>query len=311
MERWIIDDVPDQAGRTFVITGANSGLGFETARAVARRGAHVVMTARSRLKGETAVERLRSLVPRASAEYRLLDLADLDSVHAFAEALTAGPPGDVLVNNAGVMWPPRTLTRQGFELQFATNHLGHFALTALLYDWLGISAQQGRDVRVVTVTSVLHRGGRLQRGDLTGDRSYSPTAFYAQSKFANVVFGLELDRRLRAIGSPIRSVLAHPGYAATNLQTSGPTGLRKRVYQVLNVVLAQPADRGAWSQLYAATDPDVEGGQLIGPDGPGEMRGRPTVVQPVHRARDPETAQELWSLSEKLTGVPFPLDRPK
>ncbi|MEV5573255.1 oxidoreductase [Spirillospora sp. NPDC052269] len=309
MERWTIDDVPDQTGRTFVITGANSGLGFETARAVARRGAHVVMTARNHVKGASAVERLRSLVPRASVEYRLLDLADLDSVQEFAEALTSGPPGDVLVNNAGVMWPPRTLTRQGFELQFATNHLGHFALTARLHDWLEVSADQGRDVRVVTVTSVLHRGGRIQRGNLAGERSYSPTAFYAQSKFANVVFGLELDRRLRAVGSPIRSVLAHPGYAATNLQTSGPTGMRKHVYRVLNVVLAQQSDRGAWSQLYAATDPDVEGGQLIGPDGPGEMRGRPTVVQPALRARDPETAQELWTLSEKLTGLPFPVDR--
>jgi NAD(P)-dependent dehydrogenase (short-subunit alcohol dehydrogenase family) len=203
------------------------------------------------------------------------------------------------------MMPPRSLTKQGFELQLATNHLGHFALTGLLLDRLGNAAAKRGDARVVTVSSTLHRRGSINFDDLTGERSYDPTTAYAQSKFANILFGLELDRRLRASGSQIRSLLAHPGYAATNLQSTGPTGLMKSLMKVGNVLMAQSAEMGALSQLYAATAPEAQGGEYIGPGGFGEQRGYPKVVHPVKAAEDPDLATRLWTVSEELTGVTF------
>lgn len=223
MARWTAEQIPDQRGRRALVTGANSGLGFETARELARHGAHVTLTARDTGKGGSAMERIRSEFPEADLDLLVLDLADLDQVREAAATVTG--PLDVLINNAGVMMPPRTLTAQGHELQFATNHLGHFALTGLLVERLDEAAGAGGDVRVVTVSSMMHHTGRMHFNDLTGENGYSPTRYYSQSKFANVLFGLELDRRLRAAGSPIRSVLAHPGYAATKLQSSGPTGV--------------------------------------------------------------------------------------
>ncbi|MFE5593493.1 oxidoreductase [Streptomyces sp. NPDC056549] len=297
--RWTADDIPDQTGRTIVVTGANSGLGYVTARELARRGAHVVLTARDPDKGGAALERLRGELPGSSVELRALDLADLDSVHAFAAALDT--PVDVLVNNAGIMMPPRSLTKQGFESQFGTNHLGHYALTGLLLDRL----RAGRDPRVVTVTSTLHKGGAIHFDDLDGRRSYTPRGFYSQSKFANVLFGLELDRRLRADAVPVRSLLAHPGYSATNLQSSGPTGLLKAVLRVTNRLVAQDVETGVLNQLYAAASPGVRGGQFIGPDGRNESKGHPTLVRPAESATDPETARRLWDLSERLTGVRY------
>ncbi len=305
MERWTEDDIAPLGGRTFMVTGANSGLGFETARALAGHGARVLMTARDRAKGAVAADRIRSADPDADVELVILDLADLDSVRSVAADLDG--PLDVLVNNAGVMMPPRSLSPQGHELQFATNHLGHFALTGLLMDRLVASDEAGRDARVVTVSSTMHRPGRIHYDDLTGERGYSPTGWYSQSKFANVLFGLELDRRLRAAGSGIRSVLAHPGYAATNLQSTGPSGLSKVLMSVGNRLMAQSAAAGARSELYAATDPDVRGGQFIGPDGLGQNRGHPKVVRPVGRAEDRGDARRLWELSEELTGVRFDL----
>jgi NAD(P)-dependent dehydrogenase (short-subunit alcohol dehydrogenase family) len=307
--KWTGADMPDQAGRTVMVTGANSGLGFETSLALARKGAHVIMTARDHNKGAAAVDRLIDECPDAKVELRLLDLADLDSVRACAAQIQSdGVAVDVLINNAGIMWPPCSLTKQGFELQFATNHLGHFALTGLLLAQLERSAEQGRDCRVVTVSSVEHRGGRIYFDDLSGAKSYSPRSYYSQSKLANVLFGLELDRRLRAAGSPIRSVLAHPGYSDTNLQTSGPTGLLKFLFgSVGNRIMAQPAAHGAWSQEYAATAPTVQGGQFIGPDGVGEYRGHPTVVQPDKPGLDLAAAQRLWRVSEEQTGVAYRL----
>ena len=301
MSDWTADRMPDQTGRTAVVTGANSGLGYVTARELARHGARVIMAVRNQTKGAAARATLLADVPDATVEVRHLDLTDLDSVRAFAEGVDT--PVDVLVNNAGVMMPPRSLTKQGFESQFGGNHLGHFALTGLLTDRL----RAGRDVRVVTVSSAMHRRGSIHFDDLTGERDYSPTDFYAQSKFANVLFGLELDRRLRAGGVPIRSVLAHPGYAATNLQSTGPTGVLKQLLKIANRVVAQSVDMGALPSLYAATDPSVESGQFIGPDGRGEWRGHPTVVLPVESATSPETARRLWELSEELTGVRYDL----
>lgn len=300
MERWTADRIADQTGRTFIVTGANSGLGFETARQLAAHGGRVVLTARGESKGADAVARIRAEHPDATVEYRLLDLADLVSVRRFADGiLDDGIAVDVLINNAGVMMPPRQLSPQGHESQFATNHLGHFALSGLLFETIARS----RDPRIVTVSSTVHKIGSIHFDDLTGERSYSPTGYYAQSKFANVLFGLELDRRLRAIRSPVRSVLAHPGYSNTNLQVSGPTGLMRQVLKVGNRLMAQSAERGALNQLYAAVDPDAQSGKFYGPNGLGENRGYPTEVQPVASAKDPQTAKQLWALSEELTGV--------
>jgi len=302
VKRWTANLISNQTGRTFIVTGANSGLGYVTTRELARHGAHVIMAVRNATKGEEALRKLRAAQPDASLELRLLDLSDLDSVRAFAAGIIANNvPVDVLISNAGIMMPPRSLTPQGFESQFAANHLGHFALTGLLLDTL----TAGRDARVVTVSSTLHKRGVIHFDDLTGERKYSPLAFYAQSKFANVLFALELDRRLRAGKVPVKSILAHPGYSATNLQSTGPTGLLKLVLKFTNRVVAQDVEIGALDQLYAATDPNAESGQFIGPDGRGESKGYPTVVQPVESARDRDTARRLWRLSEELTGVHF------
>ncbi len=303
MHRWTADDIPDQRDRTFIVTGANSGLGYVTARELARHGAHVIMTARNEAKGRQAIERLRARQPDASVELRHLDLSDLDSVKAFAEGIIDKVAVDVLINNAGVMMPPRTLTKQGHELQFGTNHLGHFALTGLLLETL----LWGGEPRVVTVSSTAHKSGSIHFDDLTGERGYSRWPYYAQSKFANVLFALELDRRLRSSRVPMRSVLAHPGYSATNLQSSGPTGVTKLVLMAGNRFFAQDVETGALPQLYAATSPKVEGGQFIGPGGRAEARGYPTLVQPIPAARSRKTARRLWELSEELTGVRYDL----
>lgn len=301
-QRWTAEQIPDQTKRVFVVTGANSGLGLATTRALVRRGGHVILAVRDEEKGRRAVAKIAAEQPGACLEVRHIDLADIDSVRAFAHQLRADHPRlDVLVNNAGVMAPPRSLSAQGHELQFASNHLGHFALTGLLLDLLA----DGNDPRVVTVSSTNHRQGRLFFDDLAGERTYSPMAFYNQSKFANAVFGQELHRRLTEVGSPVRSVLAHPGYAATNLQTSTPVGMVKLLFGRILTPFAQSPDQGALPQLYAATDPDVAGGQFIGPDGLGELRGGPTRVQLSPAAADAETGRRLWELSEQLTDVRF------
>jgi NAD(P)-dependent dehydrogenase (short-subunit alcohol dehydrogenase family) len=293
---WLTGNISSQVGRVFVVTGANSGLGLETARALGSRGASVIMTARDMDKGEAAVEALRTEQPDSRFELRHLDLADLDSVRKFAAGIERV---DVLINNAGVMMPPHTHTKQGYELQFGVNHLAHFALTLLLFNTL----LQSEDPRVVTVSSGLHHRGRIHFGDLHGNQKYSPTAYYSQSKLANVVFGLELHRRLRSNGFGMRSVLAHPGYTATNLQSSGPTGVSKLLMKVSNKVMAQDVTMGALPQIYAAAGADVESGQFYGPDGRNENKGYPTVVEPLVEARDRELGRRLWDVSEELTGV--------
>lgn len=293
---WLVGNVSSQIGRVFVVTGANSGLGLETARALGSRGATVIMTVRDMAKGEAAVEELTAEQPEARFELRHLDLADLDSVREFA---TGVERVDVLVNNAGVMMPPHSHTKQGYELQFGVNHLAHFALTLLLFNTL----LQSNDPRVVTVSSGLHHRGRIHFEDLHGNHKYSPTGYYSQSKLANVVFGLELHRRLRSNGFSMRSVLAHPGYAATNLQSSGPRGVAKLLMKVGNKVMAQDVAMGALPQIYAAAGADVESGQFYGPDGRGENKGYPTLVEPLVEARDRELGRRLWDVSEELTGV--------
>ncbi|MFD5556016.1 oxidoreductase [Streptomyces sp. NPDC127068] len=302
-QRWTEERIPDQTDRVFVVTGANSGLGLATTRALARRGGHVILAVRDEDRGRRAVAEIAAEQPDAGLEVRRLDLADLDSVRSFARRLHADHQRiDVLVNNAGVMAPPRTLSPQGHELQFACNHLGHFALTGLLLDLL----EPGPDPRVVTVSSTNHRQGTLLFDDLAGERTYAPMLFYNQSKFANAVFGRELHRRLTAAGSPVRSLLAHPGYTATNLQTSAPVGLVKLLFGHVLAPLAQSPDRGALPQLYAATAPDVAGGQFFGPDGMAELRGTPTRVRVSPAADDADTGRRLWEVSERLTDVRFP-----
>ncbi|QSB12641.1 SDR family NAD(P)-dependent oxidoreductase [Natronosporangium hydrolyticum] len=295
------DPIPELHGRTYLVTGGNSGLGYHTIRVLLGHGARVVMAVRDLDRGYAAAQALRAGQPTAELEVRVLDLADLDSVRHCAAALRADRvPVDVLINNAGVMMTPLRRSAQGHELQLAVNHLGHFALTGLLLDTL----RDGPGARVVTVTSEMHRLGRLDPDDL-GDTGYRPDRAYGRAKLANALFGLELDRRLRAAAVPVRSLLAHPGYAATNLQLSGPTGLLRSGFQLANRIIAQDAAGGARSQLYAATSPDAKGGEYIGPS--AMLRGAPKVLAPSAAARDPELARRLWRRSEELTGVRFGL----
>ena len=302
--KWTSDQMPDQSGRTAVVTGGNSGLGLETTRELARAGARVVLACRDTDKGAAASREIEAGVPSAQVEVAALDLADLASVRAFADRFRSQHGTlDILINNAGVMAPPRRETADGFELQFGTNHLGHFALTALL-----LGAMDGRqDARVVTVSSGAHRMGRIDFEDLQSTHRYKRWRAYGQSKLANLLFAFELDRRLRAAGSSISSLAAHPGYAATNLQSAAPPMLDRLVMAVTNRVLAQSAEMGVLPTLYAATYPGLEGGMFIGPDGIAKQRGHPKPVMSNRSARDEAVAGRLWTVSEELTGVSFEL----
>jgi NAD(P)-dependent dehydrogenase (short-subunit alcohol dehydrogenase family) len=302
--RWTADVIPDQRGRVAVVTGANSGLGLVTARRLARAGATVVLACRNDAKGEEAAAAIRRDTPGASIEVGRLDLADLASIERFAAEQSGRHERlDVLVNNAGIMYTPQGKTTDGFELQFGTNHLGHFALTGRLLPAL----LAGPASRVVTVSSLEHKRGHLRLDDLMLEQHYGRYRAYRQSKLANASFGIELDRRLRAAGTGLISVLAHPGYSATNLQFTGQPLTHRIGAAIGNRVLAQSAEMGALPQLYAATAPDVEGGSYLGPGGLGEMRGHPTVVRTTDEAIDPVSARRLWDESERLTGVHYDL----
>jgi NAD(P)-dependent dehydrogenase (short-subunit alcohol dehydrogenase family) len=299
--KWNLDQIPGQEGRTAIVTGANSGLGLITARELARAGAQVIMACRDTDKGAAAGSAIENVAP-ARVEVSALDLSDLASVRGFAERFADRGTGlDLLVNNAGVMAPPRRLTADGFELQFGTNHLGHFALTAQLIQFM----EGPSDARVVTVSSGAHRMGRIDFDDLQGEKRYRRWAAYGQSKLANLLFAFELDRRLRAAGSNIKSLAAHPGYAATNLQSAAAPMPDRLFMAFSNRVMAQSAEMGALPLLYAATQPGLEGGSYIGPDGFNEMRGYPTVVRARPPAYDEDVASRLWQVSEQLTGVRF------
>jgi NAD(P)-dependent dehydrogenase (short-subunit alcohol dehydrogenase family) len=288
--RWTAADLPDLGGRTAVVTGANSGIGLVSARELARVGAHVVLAVRDQERGRTAAA---SII--GSTEVRRLDLADLASVRAFAEEWDGDV--DVLINNAGVMAIPQRRTVDGFELQFATNHLGHFALTNLLLPYI--------TDRVVTVSSSAHRMGRIVIDDLNWERrGYRAWAAYGQSKLANLLFTLELQRRLTASGSSVRAYAAHPGYAATNLQSHTGNPISSVIMAVASVV-AQSDARGALPTLFAATQ-DLPGGSYVGPDGFHETRGHPTLVGRSAAATDLDTAAALWTASEELTATTFP-----
>ena len=302
---WTAAEIPKLRGRTAIVTGANSGLGLVTARELARHGAGVILACRDLVKGQAAILQIQRSVPDADLQLEELDLGRQSSIEDFAERFAAGERNglDVLINNAGVMAPPRRHTADGFELQLGTNHLGHFALTGRL-----ISHMEGSpDARVVTLSSNAHKMGRINFDDIQSERRYMRWSAYGQSKLANLMFALELDRRLRAGGSEIKSLAAHPGYAATNLQSAAAPALDRLMMKATNLLIAQSAEMGALPTLYAATAPGVEGGSYFGPDGPGEFRGHPHLSTPTRAARDEDSARRLWALSEELTGVEFSL----
>jgi NAD(P)-dependent dehydrogenase (short-subunit alcohol dehydrogenase family) len=299
--------IPDQRDRTAVVTGATSGLGLRSAQALASRGARVLLAGRSPTKLEAAQAAVTAVATGPAPETVLLDLGDLASVRqAAADVSSRVDRLDLLMNNAGVMAVPEARTVDGFEVQLATNHLGHVALSGLLLPVLLAAPAP----RVVTTSSVAHRMGRIRWDDLQWERGrYSRWGAYGQSKLANLLFAFELDRRAQRAGTSLASVAAHPGYAATSLQTRGPELSGNRVsaavFSVLNAVVAQSDERGALPQLYAATMADVRGGEYWGPDGLGEVRGSPTRVGASAAATDEDAARRLWERSEELTGVAF------
>jgi NAD(P)-dependent dehydrogenase (short-subunit alcohol dehydrogenase family) len=302
-ERWTAANVPDQTGRTAVITGANTGIGYETAAVLAGRGASVVLAVRSLDKGKDAAARITAATPGADVTVQRLDLASLDSVRAAAGELRSRyETVDLLINNAGVMYTPRGTTADGFELQFGTNHLGHFAFTGLLLDRL--LPVEGS--RVVTISSIGHRiRARIHFDDLQWERSYSRVGAYGQAKLANLMFTYELQRRLAPEQKTI-AVAAHPGGSNTELARNLPTVLRA-LNGVLAPVYAQSAAMGALPTLRAATDPDVRGGQYYGPGGFRETRGYPTLVQSSSQSHDADVQRRLWAISSELTGVTYPV----
>lgn len=299
---WSVSDIPPQGGRSAVVTGAG-GLGFETALALARAGGEVVVAGRNPQKGEAAVGQIRAAAPGSAVRFEALDLADLASVRDFARRLAAERASlDLLVNNAGVMaLPKREVTKDGFERQFGTNHLGHFALTALLAPLL----RQAGAPRVVTVSSLAHMGGAIHFDDLQWEHRYRPTAAYGQSKLANLMFALELQRRAAAAGWNLTSLAAHPGYSRTELIANGPGQSYRWFEMIFGPFLGQSAAAGALPILYAATAPDVRPGDYYGPDGPMEMKGAPKRARITARAKDEAVARRLWEESERLTGVTF------
>lgn len=300
---WNFSDMPRLAGRTYLVTGATSGLGFETAKALAAAGGHVVLGGRSAGKLSDAQRR----IPQETLALHL-DLADLSSIHRAADDLPVDSL-DVLINNAGVMAPPLGRTADGFETQIGTNHLGHFALTGLLLSKMPV-ADPAADARVVTVSSGAHRMGAVNLEDLNYEhRKYSAWPAYGQSKLANLLFMAELDRRAAAAGWTLKSVAAHPGFSATNLQFAGPAyahnPIGKQLTRLMNAVAGQSAESGARPQVYAGTMPDVRGGEYFGPKDLFESRGAPTRVDRSSAAKDAATATGLWELSEELTNVRY------
>jgi NAD(P)-dependent dehydrogenase (short-subunit alcohol dehydrogenase family) len=313
---WTVADVPDQQGRTAVVTGSNTGIGFEAAAVLAQRGAITVLACRDTGKAERAAARLSpagagaergggedTAAPQATVSAVRLDLASLDSVRAAAEQIRASHERlDLLINNAGLMMPPHGTTADGFELQLGTNHLGHFALTGLLLD-LMLSVPGSR---VVTVSSNGHRGGRIDFADLQSERRYGRMSAYAQSKLANLMFTYELERRLRAAGAATIALAAHPGSAGTELARHMP-GVLQTVYSTAGGWFKQSAAMGALPTLRAATDPAARGGEYYGPGGFGQLTGYPVRVSSNSRSHDEAAQRRLWAESERLTGVTFPV----
>ncbi len=312
---WTAKDMPDQSGRTVIVTGANSGLGFEATKAFTQKGAHVVMACRSLERGNRARREIESMTTGASLTVLELDLGSQASIRQFVTEFDSEFDRlDVLLNNAGVMMTPYSTTEDGFELQFGVNHLGHFALTGLLIDHL---LETDSETRIVMQSSVAHRNGtgEIDFDDLNGRQSYGRFEAYAQSKLANLLFTYELDRRLRAIGTDTIAVAAHPGSSATELPDGDSemetSTIRKIFSKFVNTFLTQSASTGVLPALYVATAENVDGGHYFGPDGFLEMRGNPTRVVSNATSYDHPTARRLWDISEELTGVTFELEEPQ
>ncbi|MGA9402897.1 oxidoreductase [Haladaptatus sp.] len=311
---WTQDSMPDMTGKTVIVTGANSGLGYEVTRALARHGATVVMACRRTNHAMTVKGRILTELPDANLDVRELDLADLALIREFVDDFSEEYDDlHVLCNNAGVMAVPREETADGFELQFGVNHLGHFTLTGLL---LGSLLETEGETRVVTQSSGVHERGTIDFDDLQGEREYDKWDAYGQSKLANVLFAYELDRKLHDAGvDDVASVACHPGYASTNLQRRGPERegslLRLWMMRVANAVFAQSAERGALPMLYGATAGEIEGGEYVGPDGLMNMRGHPSVQPSSDESYDERTAERLWDTSEELTGVTYDFPQSK
>lgn len=287
------DDVSAQTGRVFLVTGANAGIGFETTKILAARGGHVILACRDAGKAEAAMHRIRADIPIADLSFQPLDLADLDQVRDAAKAVLAGPRIDVLVNNAGVMIPPKTLTKQGYELQFGVNHLGTFAFTGLVHPHV--------EDRIVVTSSLAHKGGEIDFSDLSAARSYHKWPRYQTSKLANLLYMVELDRRLGAAGRSTQAIGCHPGVALTELTRHLPLPLRTMT--PLAAPFFNSSAQGAWPTLQAATGAHVQGGDYLGPQGLGEVSGRSGPARATRTARDPRLARELWERSVKLTGI--------
>ncbi|MBI1278396.1 MAG: SDR family NAD(P)-dependent oxidoreductase [Anaerolineaceae bacterium] len=306
VDNWTTESMPDLTGKTAIVTGANSGLGYETALALAAKGARVIVASRDASKGQVAVKQIEATRPKGSVIFMPLDLADLTAIRQFATQFAGQFKSlDLLINNAGVMHLPYRTTADGFEMQFGTNHLGHFALTGLLLPVLLRTSK----ARVVTVSSGLHRSGHINFDDLNAKSNYSEFRAYSQSKLANLLFTYELQRQFEAHQSDVIAVAAHPGYSATNLQFGAArmygSVLRERVMQVANSLFAQSAAMGALPTLFAAVSPTVHGGDYIGPKGFQEMRGYPAVVKSNAESYDVNVARRLWLVSEQLTGVQY------
>ena len=304
--KWTSADIPTQAGKLALVTGANSGVGFHAARHLALAGAAVILAGRDPQKIEAARQKILGESPKAEVYGLTLDLANLQSVRTAAEQFLSGAGKlDLLINNAGVMaYAERRLSADGFELQWATNHLGHFALTGLLLP----AVLAAPAARVVTVASIAHKRGAIHFDDLNSEKKYTPMGAYQQTKLANLLFGFELERRLRQAGARASSIVVHPGVSTTNIVKAGmgvTGGLRVRIFSVLFPLIAQSEEQGSLPTLYGAVSPDAKGGHYYGPDGFMELKGYPVEVEAKPQAKDEAAAEKLWAISEQATGVKY------
>ena len=298
---WKVDQLPDLTGKTFFITGGNSGIGYESSIHLRRANANVIIGARSPEKGAAAVTALTAISGSGTVEMVRIDLADTSSIRSANDHLRKLTDGlDAMVNNAGIMQPPQQKTADGFEMQFGTNHLGHFLLNSLVFDL--VAARNGR---VVPVSSIAHRQGRMNFDDVMFTNNYSSIVAYSQSKLANILYGMELARRLEAANSSVISATAHPGYSSTNLQSTGPTGLFKLIYKFSNAVMAQSAKDGAVPIVLAAAGSEAKNGAYYGPTRFGDSRGPVGDSKISDRAKDKASAEKLWTLSEELLDISF------
>ncbi|ALC90422.1 short-chain dehydrogenase [Bacillus sp. FJAT-18017] len=299
---WTKKNIPDQSGKTVIITGGNSGIGFEAAKGLAEKGAEVILAVRNLEKGEAAIKKIKSVHPAATIRQMKLDLSDLASVRQFAEEFKAAYPKlDILINNAGIMMPPLSKTKDGFEAQFGSNHLGHFALTGLLLDKLKTTSGS----RVVTISSLAAHKASIDFDNLDGSKGYKPYKFYGQSKLSNMLFGRELNNRFLENGVDAKSFVCHPGISNTNLSSRNSGKPANKLVVFISNYLLQTAEMGALPTLYAATEPSLDGGEYIGPDGKKGRKGYPKKEDIIDSLFQKETTRKLWDLSEGVTGVTY------